>query len=249
MRTGFAAFVLLSSWCFIGIQALAVVSPTSSTVWSSVAHPDAAKLQVLTFISSLSSLDVLPLASLALQTPATAARFSGGRNIIEWSFLPLTNPPPASDLFDIYLRQNAGGLYDPPLNISIATSINSQTHSSLSFPLTGQLKSGGQYQIFLSAPGNAAISYAESAAFSVGMASANTPTAGPSISQVSIATTVSVAASSTSSLASPTGLAAVQEQGGLSAQGGGSAFVSAAGAREIGAVVGAAALLVSILVI
>lgn len=201
---------------------------------------------------ALLHLALLQLASaLVVVSPASSTVWdANGQNVIQWArtsrdasagsahdrdpVLPLTNPLPASSLFDIFLRQGTG-LYSPSLNISLASAVDSATHTSLSFPLTGQLKAGSGYQLFFSAPGRADIVYADSPSFSIAN---NTPSSSAQalpVSAASVATSKSQASPSPSGTstaaplaASSTGLVPAAAPGGLSGQG--TNFVSCVGA-------------------
>ncbi|SCZ98271.1 BZ3500_MvSof-1268-A1-R1_Chr7-1g09078 [Microbotryum saponariae] len=160
--------VVLSTWAFIGVQALDVVYPTAPVVFD--------------------------------QSGAI-------ENRIVWSLTPLTNPPPATNFFDIWMRNGIGEIYPDALNVSIFASElavarrfeklsptriltahtprdNSQvsiasnldmTNPNMTYvwPDAAKYVPGPGYQLFFSAPGNASLVYCDSKVFSIGSTTYN----------------------------------------------------------------------------
>ncbi|GAA5880061.1 hypothetical protein JCM1840_007143 [Sporobolomyces johnsonii] len=123
-------------------------------------------------------------------------------NDITWSLLPLTTPAPATQYFDIYIRNGIGSMYTPSLNLSIATNVDATT--KLSFAVTDAMKfiPGPGYQLFFSDPTNAATVYCDSDVFSIGSMTVR-GTIASSATSTALSSTVSVPeASSTPSISS-----------------------------------------------
>ncbi|SGY80294.1 BQ5605_C008g05350 [Microbotryum silenes-dioicae] len=138
--------VVLSTWAFIGIQALDVVYPTAPVVFD--------------------------------QSGAI-------ENRIVWSLTPLTNPPPATNFFDIWMRNGIGEIYPDALNVLIASNLD-MTNPNVTYvwPDAAKYVPGPGYQLFFTAPGNASLVYCDSKVFSIGSTTydaSHTTYTGPSV--------------------------------------------------------------------
>jgi len=159
----------------------------------------------------------------------------GGTNTIAWTLFPLTNPAPATQFFDVYLRNGVGTMYSPPLNESIATMVDSTAGTSIVFDGASTLKVGPGYQLFFSDPTDAGTVYCDtpttfSIAAGTATESSSTDGSGVDYTTTTSTTTVQPTPSSTgkgSSNAATTSLAPVQAPGGLAAQGLGESFSAA----------------------
>ncbi|GAA5869943.1 hypothetical protein JCM3774_000533 [Rhodotorula dairenensis] len=69
--------------------------------------------------------------------------------------------------FDVYVRNAAPGMYEPGLNISLATQVDSSVGTSVNLTEIDQLRPGGGYQLFLSDPADASVVYCTSDVFAV----------------------------------------------------------------------------------
>ncbi|KAL8290230.1 hypothetical protein RQP46_003169 [Phenoliferia psychrophenolica] len=120
----------------------------------------------------------------------------GGGNYIEWALLPATNPAPATNFFDIYIRNGNPALYPngAVLNAKIASGLD-MSLLAVSFPLSpGQLVAGSGYQLFFTDPANPLTVYADSVAFSLAPPAGST-TAAPVVVNTKSLTVTSVATS------------------------------------------------------
>ncbi|GAA5892372.1 hypothetical protein JCM5296_003581 [Sporobolomyces johnsonii] len=125
-------------------------------------------------------------------------------NDITWSLLPLTNPAPATQYFDIYIRNGIGSMYTPSLNLSIATNVDATT--KLSFAVTDAMKfiPGPGYQLFFSDPTNAATVYCDSDVFSIGSMTVRGTDSAATSTRLSSTVAVSEASSTPSTFSSST---------------------------------------------
>ncbi|GAA6057148.1 hypothetical protein JCM3770_004847 [Rhodotorula araucariae] len=87
---------------------------------------------------------------------------------IEWSLLPATFPPPATQFFDIYIRNGDGGLYNPSLNLLLASGVDSTASTFLNVADAEKFIPGPGYQLFFSDPANPATVYCDSDPFAIG---------------------------------------------------------------------------------
>ncbi|GAA5889800.1 hypothetical protein JCM8208_001134 [Rhodotorula glutinis] len=94
---------------------------------------------------------------------------------IEWSLLPATSPPPATQYFDIYLRNGVGAMYMPSLNLLLATKVDSLASTHLDVAATDKFVPGPGYQLFFSDPANPATVYCDSDVFAIGSYEINGP--------------------------------------------------------------------------
>ncbi|ORY91610.1 hypothetical protein BCR35DRAFT_298846 [Leucosporidium creatinivorum] len=120
---------------------------------------------------------------------------------IQWALYPLTFPAPASQFFDIYIRNGVGGMYEPFLNQSLALSVDASTSTYYEVPASEAVKFvvGTGYQLFFSDPNDASVVYCDSEVFSIGV---NPPPATNSSSSASSASSTDTLASSTDSSSS-----------------------------------------------
>ncbi|SCV71047.1 BQ2448_3809 [Microbotryum intermedium] len=95
-------------------------------------------------------------------------------NRIVWSLDPLTTPPPATNFFDIWMRNGIGEIYPDPLNVSIATNLDMMSSNmTYIWPDAAKYIPGPGYQLFFAAPGNAGLIYCESQVFAIGSTTYN----------------------------------------------------------------------------
>ncbi|GAA5841202.1 hypothetical protein JCM9279_000577 [Rhodotorula babjevae] len=94
---------------------------------------------------------------------------------IEWSLLPATFPPPATQYFDIYMRNGVGAMYTPSLNLLLATKVDSLASTYLDVAATDKFVPGPGYQLFFSDPANPATVYCDSDVFAIGSYEINGP--------------------------------------------------------------------------
>ncbi|GAA5927704.1 hypothetical protein JCM3775_006059 [Rhodotorula graminis] len=117
---------------------------------------------------------------------------------IEWSLLPATSPPPATQYFDIYLRNGVGAMYTPSLNLLLATKVDSLASTYLDVAATDKFVPGPGYQLFFSDPANPATVYCDSDVFAIGSYEINGPSpTSSSSSDVDSSTQAEASASST----------------------------------------------------
>ncbi|GAA5986764.1 hypothetical protein JCM10908_000886 [Rhodotorula pacifica] len=115
--------------------------------------------------------------------------------------------------FDVYIRNAAPGMYEPGLNTSIATSVDSSMGNTLNLTNISQFRAGGGYQLFLSDPTDAslvycgsdvfAISAPETAATSLPSASASSGLS-PSVSEPTASVSVSAPVSTSTKVSTST---------------------------------------------
>ncbi|BGP39022.1 hypothetical protein JCM10449v2_002960 [Rhodotorula kratochvilovae] len=152
--------------------------------------------------------------SVWIQTDESTAR-------IEWSLLPETWPPPATQFFDIYIRNGVGEMYNPSLNVRaplyslprtwltsfraqllLASGVDSTATTFLNVADTEKFIPGPGYQLFFSDPANPATIYCDSDPFAIGSFIVNGDPAPPSSSSSSTAEASSSSSSAESSSSS-----------------------------------------------
>ncbi|BGP47127.1 hypothetical protein JCM10450v2_002979 [Rhodotorula kratochvilovae] len=133
--------------------------------------------------------------SVWIQTDESTAR-------IEWSLLPETWPPPATQFFDIYIRNGVGEMYNPSLNLLLASGVDSTATTFLNVADTEKFIPGPGYQLFFSDPANPATIYCDSDPFAIGSFIVNGDPAPPSSSSSSTAEASSSSSSAESSSSS-----------------------------------------------
>ncbi|KAM0788832.1 hypothetical protein ACM66B_002918 [Microbotryomycetes sp. NB124-2] len=120
------------------------------------------------------------------------------QNTVEWALFPLTDPPPRSNEFTIWIRNGAPQMYSPALNTTIAQNVDFSNPSLTSFTVSDAPKfvPGPAYQLFLADPNDANTVYCESTVFSIEPIG-TVPALSSSASLSSSQTSSSFAASST----------------------------------------------------
>ncbi|GAA5906632.1 hypothetical protein JCM6882_008079 [Rhodosporidiobolus microsporus] len=89
-------------------------------------------------------------------------------NYVLWQTYPLTYPPPATQFFDIWIRNAVGAMYTPPLNTTLATGVDSSTLTYFQVTDVAKFIPGPGYQLFFADPTNPDIVYCDSDVFSIG---------------------------------------------------------------------------------
>ncbi|GAA5854569.1 hypothetical protein JCM8547_004889 [Rhodosporidiobolus lusitaniae] len=149
--------------------------------------------------------------ALAITTPSVATIWDTtgtNPNYVIWQLYPLTNPAPSTPYFDIYIRNGVAAMYDPPLNTTLATAVDSTTMTYYQVLDVQKFSPGPGYQLFLSDPTNPDTVYADSDVFSIGTpdvgAAPITPSASseslPSLSSSSASTAVTETTATTTAV-------------------------------------------------
>ncbi|GAA6029869.1 hypothetical protein JCM8097_001086 [Rhodosporidiobolus ruineniae] len=87
---------------------------------------------------------------------------------VMWQLYPPTNPAPLTSYFDIWIRNAVGAMYQPPLNTTLATMVDSATATYFQVTDVQRFLPGPGYQLFLADPTNPDTVYAQSDVFSIG---------------------------------------------------------------------------------
>ncbi|GAA5822007.1 hypothetical protein JCM11251_004822 [Rhodosporidiobolus azoricus] len=150
-------------------------------------------------------------------------------NYVLWQLYPLTYPAPATQYFDVWIRNAVGGMYNPPLNTTLATGVDSTALTYLQISDVAKFVPGPGYQLFFADPTNPDTVYCDSDVFSIGTpdvgAAPVTPSSGASdglpsgVTQITSTTTQLVSVSATGTGTTDAGIAAATVPGGPAEQG------------------------------
>ncbi|BGP15030.1 hypothetical protein JCM10213v2_002985 [Rhodosporidiobolus nylandii] len=125
-------------------------------------------------------------------------------NYVFWQLYPLTNPAPATQYFDVYMRNAVEAMYNPPLNIKLASSVDSISLTYLQVEDVQKFVAGPGYQLFFADPADPANVYCDSDVFSIGTPNVGEAPLTPSSSSESLPSTSASSSSSTSASSSVT---------------------------------------------
>ncbi|KAK4055638.1 hypothetical protein OIV83_000184 [Microbotryomycetes sp. JL201] len=141
-------------------------------------------------------------------------------NTVEWALMPLTDPPPRSNQFTIWIRNGRPEIYSPALNTTIAQNVDFSNPAETVFVVTDAAKflPGPAYQLFLADPDNANVVYCESTLFSIEPIGVVSPSSVPTSSSSSLdrdgGTTLSPTTSSSMKTNAASGTSAISTAAG-----------------------------------
>ncbi|GAA5971875.1 hypothetical protein JCM11641_001551 [Rhodosporidiobolus odoratus] len=157
-------------------------------------------------VAAILALAAASVSAIAITSPSVATIWdSTGANpdYVLWQLYPPTNPPPATQYFDIYIRNAVGAMYDPPLNIPLAINVDSLGSTFFGVKDMQRFKPGPGYQLFFSDPTNPDIVYCDSDVFCIGTPIASATPVTPPSSSLDISTSSEPASPSSSAASSP----------------------------------------------